>query len=190
MNGTIYYFSRLSISMLCDDLSRSVLKITFQVCRYTNICHWTWLWSRHTPIPEQCSEPLAGVVSLAHMRRPAVGAAPDGSPVPAVPDVPGWAVELAHCAPPPARYVALSARRSAPVALPLHPHATPPAPGDRNQVKENKTIIWHSTDPRRNKVLHCSPSQECLMFETVRCLIAGTAYSTLLKFWQDSKLFL
>lgn len=40
-------------------------------------------------IPVQCSGPLAGVVPLARRRRPAVGAAPDGSPAPAVPGGPG-----------------------------------------------------------------------------------------------------
>lgn len=39
-------------------------------------------------IPVQCSGPLAGVVPPARRHRPAVGAAPDGSPAPVVPGGP------------------------------------------------------------------------------------------------------
>lgn len=43
----------------------------------------------HVSIPVRRSGPLAGVVPPARRRRPAVGAAPDGSPAPAVPGGPG-----------------------------------------------------------------------------------------------------
>lgn len=45
--------------------------------------------SIHVSIPVRRSGPLAGVVPPARRRRPAVGAAPDGSPAPAVPGGPG-----------------------------------------------------------------------------------------------------
>lgn len=99
-------------------------------------------------VPVQCSGPLAGVVPLAHRRRPVVGAAPDGSPAPAAPDGPGWAAVPAHCVPLPARSAAPAAQRSAPVALPPRPHATPPAPVDiETKSREITIILWYFSDP-------------------------------------------
>lgn len=118
-------------------------------------------------IPVQCSGPLAGVVPPARRRRPAVGAAPDGSPAPAVPGGPGWAAAPARCAPPPARSAAPSARRSTPVASPPHPRATPPAPGDtQTKSREITIIMWYFTDLCREK---CFIFQ--LLHREVICLI-------------------
>lgn len=127
----------------------------------------TYMCSPLKSIPVQCSGPLAGVVSPARRHMPAVGAAPDESPAPAVPGGPGWAAAPARCAPPPARYAAPAARRSAPVASPPRLHATPPAPGDiETKSREITIMMWYFTDPCREKRFTFQ-----LFHSEVRCLI-------------------
>lgn len=58
------------------------------ICLYFSKQRWMHMVSSQL-VPGPCTGPLAGVGLLVRRRRPAVGAAPDGSPAPAAPGGPG-----------------------------------------------------------------------------------------------------
>lgn len=139
-------------------------------------------------IPVPCSGPPAAAGPPVHRRRPAAGAALDGSPAPAAPGGPGRAAGPARCAPPPARCGARAARRSALVASPPRPHATPPAPEQsRIQVRKNMNNGDNNVPahwPCRRNILHYNVSSGRLDFMPLSKNMSHNKYSCFVKPWE------